>query len=59
MAEMMLISSRPHVSEPLDLWVDRIDMPCTEGARRVIEQDDGQVVAFFAYEGSCRPTGRV
>jgi predicted TIM-barrel fold metal-dependent hydrolase len=51
MAELQLISSDSHVSEPLDLWVERLDVKYRDRAPRVVVNPDGQEGAYFVYEG--------
>jgi predicted TIM-barrel fold metal-dependent hydrolase len=51
MAELQLISSDSHVSEPPDLWVERIDAAFRERAPRVVLNPEGQEGAYFVYEG--------
>lgn len=51
MADLQLISSDSHVSEPPDLWVERLDLKYRERAPRLILNPDGQEGAYFIYEG--------
>jgi predicted TIM-barrel fold metal-dependent hydrolase len=51
MAEFELISSDSHVSEPPDLWVERIDATYRDRAPRVVLNPEGQEGAYFIYEG--------
>src|SRR5436853_3338226 len=51
MAELQLISSDSHVSEPPDLWVERIDSKYRDRAPRVVLNPEGQEGAYFVYEG--------
>jgi predicted TIM-barrel fold metal-dependent hydrolase len=51
MAELQLISSDSHVSEPPDLWVERIDTKYRDRAPRVVLNPEGQEGAYFVYEG--------
>jgi predicted TIM-barrel fold metal-dependent hydrolase len=51
MAELQLISSDSHVSEPLDLWVERLDIKYRDRAPKVVVNPDGQEGAYFVYEG--------
>src|ERR671935_407683 len=51
MVELQLISSDSHVSEPPDLWVERIDTKYRDRAPRVVLNPEGQQGAYFVYEG--------
>jgi predicted TIM-barrel fold metal-dependent hydrolase len=51
MAELQLISSDSHVSEPPDLWVERIDAKYRDRAPRVVLNPEGQEGAYLVYEG--------
>ena len=51
MAELQLISSDSHVSEPPDLWVQRIDTKYRDRAPQVVLNPEGQEGAYFVYEG--------
>jgi len=51
MAELQLISSDSHVSEPPDLWVERLDIKYWDRAPRVVLNLEGQEGAYFVYEG--------
>jgi hypothetical protein len=51
MAEPQLISSDSHVSEPPDLWAERLDIKYRERAPRVVLNPEGQEGAYFIYEG--------
>ena len=51
MAEPQLISSDSHVSEPPDLWVERLDIKYRDRAPRVVLNPEGQEGAYFVYEG--------
>ena len=51
MAEPQLISSDSHVSEPPDLWVERLDIKYRDRAPRVALNPEGQEGAYFVYEG--------
>jgi predicted TIM-barrel fold metal-dependent hydrolase len=51
MAEYQLISSDSHVSEPPELWVERIDKQYRDRAPKIVLNPDGQEGAFFIYEG--------
>ncbi len=51
MAEPQLISSDSHVSEPSDLWVERLDIKYRDRAPRVVLNPEGQEGAYFVYEG--------
>jgi predicted TIM-barrel fold metal-dependent hydrolase len=51
MAELQLISSDSHVSEPPDLWVQRIDKNYQDRAPKVVLNPEGQEGAYLVYEG--------
>jgi hypothetical protein len=51
MAEFELIASDAHVSEPPDLWVERLDAKYRDRAPRVVLNPEGQEGAYFVYEG--------
>ena len=51
MAELQLISSDSHVSEPPDLWVERLDIKYRDRAPRLVLNPEGQEGAYFVYEG--------
>jgi predicted TIM-barrel fold metal-dependent hydrolase len=51
MAELQLISSDSHVSEPPNLWVERIDTKYRDRAPKVVINPEGQEGAYFVYEG--------
>jgi len=51
MADLQLISSDSHVSEPPDLWVERLDLKYRDRAPRLVLNPDGQEGAYFIYEG--------
>jgi predicted TIM-barrel fold metal-dependent hydrolase len=51
MADLQLISSDSHVSEPPDLWVERIDTKYRDRAPRVVLNPEGQEGAYLIYEG--------
>jgi predicted TIM-barrel fold metal-dependent hydrolase len=51
MAEPQLISSDSHVSEPPDLWAERLDIKYRGRAPRVVLNPEGQEGAYFIYEG--------
>src|SRR2546423_13102889 len=51
MAELQLISSDSHVSEPSDLWVERLDTKYRDRAPRVVLNPAGQEGAYLVYEG--------
>ncbi len=51
MAEKLLISADSHVSEPPDLWVERIDKPFRDRAPRVVMDYEGQQGEYFVFEG--------
>ncbi len=51
MAELQLISSDSHVSEPPDLWVERLDLKYRDRAPRLVLNPEGQEGAYFVYEG--------
>jgi hypothetical protein len=51
MAEPQLISSDSHVSEPPDLWVERLDTQDRGRAPRLVLNPAGQDGAYRIYEG--------
>jgi predicted TIM-barrel fold metal-dependent hydrolase len=51
MADLQLISSDSHVSEPPDLWVERLDIKYRDRAPRLVLNPDAQEGAYFIYEG--------
>jgi len=51
MAELQLISSDSHVSEPPDLWVERLDIKYRDRAPRLVLNHEGQEGAYLVYEG--------
>jgi len=51
MAELQLISSDSHVSEPPDLWVERLDIKYRDRAPRLVLNPEGQEGAYLVYEG--------
>jgi len=51
MSEHMLISADSHVSEPPDLWVERVDRKYRERAPRLATDLPGREGAYFLYEG--------
>jgi predicted TIM-barrel fold metal-dependent hydrolase len=51
MAELQLISSDSHVSEPPNLWVERIDTKYRDRAPKVVINPEGQEGAYLVYEG--------
>jgi predicted TIM-barrel fold metal-dependent hydrolase len=51
MADLQLISSDSHVSEPPDLWVERLDLKYRDRAPRLVLNPEGQEGAYFIYEG--------
>jgi predicted TIM-barrel fold metal-dependent hydrolase len=51
MAEYKLISADSHVSEPPDLWVERVDRRYRDRAPRLVIDPPGLQGAYFLYEG--------
>ncbi len=51
MADQKLISADSHVSEPVDLWVTRVDRQYRERAPRLAVDPPGKKGAYFLYEG--------
>jgi predicted TIM-barrel fold metal-dependent hydrolase len=51
MADLQLISSDSHVSEPPALWVERLDLTYRDRAPRLVLNPAGQEGAYFLYEG--------
>src|SRR3989441_9565554 len=51
MADYKLISADSHVSEPPDLWVERVDRKYRERAPRLVVTPPGLEGAYFLYEG--------
>src|SRR2546423_8593087 len=51
MADYKLISADSHVSEPPDLWAERVDRPYRERAPRLVVNPPGLEGAYFLYEG--------
>ena len=51
MAELQLISSDSHVSEPPNLWAERLDIKYRDRAPRVVLNPEGQEGAYLVYEG--------
>jgi len=51
MAEYKLISADSHVSEPTDLWVERVEKKYRERAPRLAVNPAGREGAYFLYEG--------
>ena len=58
MTDYKLISADSHVSEPTDLWVERVDKRYRDRAPRLAVNPGGKEGAFFLYEGfSPHPIG--
>ena len=58
MTDYKLISADSHVSEPTDLWVERVDRRYRDRAPRLAVNPDGKQGAYFLYEGfSPHPIG--
>ena len=51
MADYKLISADSHVSEPPNLWVERVDKKYHERAPRLVVDLPGREGAYFLYEG--------
>ena len=51
MASDKLISADSHVSEPTDLWVERVDKRYRDRAPRLVENPKDPKGAYFYYEG--------
>ena len=51
MADYKLISADSHVSEPPDLWVERVDRTYRDRAPRLVVNPPGLEGAYFLYEG--------
>src|SRR5258705_5493102 len=51
MAELQLISSDSHVSDPPDLWVQRTAPKSRDRAPHVVLNPEGQEGAYLVYEG--------
>jgi predicted TIM-barrel fold metal-dependent hydrolase len=51
MADYRLISADSHVSEPPDLWVERVDRKYRDRAPRLAINPPGRQGAYFLYEG--------
>ena len=51
MPNYMIISADSHVSEPLDLWVERLDKKYRDRAPRLALNPPGRTGAYFLYEG--------
>ena len=49
MADLQLISSDSHVSEPPDLWAERLYIKYRDRAPRVVLNPEGQEGAYFVY----------
>src|SRR4029450_39990 len=58
MTDYKLISADSHVSEPTDLWVERVDKRYRDRAPRLAVNPGGKEGAYFLYEGhSPHPIG--
>lgn len=51
MADEKLISADSHVSEPTDLWTERVEKKYRDRAPRLAINPDGRDGAYFLYEG--------
>ena len=51
MADYKLISADSHVSEPPDLWAERVDQKYRERAPHLMVNPPGKEGAYFYYEG--------
>ena len=51
MADYKLISADSHVSEPPDLWVERVQTKYRDRAPRLVVNPPGLEGAYFLYEG--------
>ena len=51
MPDYMMISAGSHVSEPPDLWVERVDKQFKNRAPRIAVDLPGREGAYFLYEG--------
>jgi uncharacterized protein len=51
MADYKLISADSHVSEPPDLWAERVDRKYRDRAPRLVVNPPGREGAYFLYEG--------
>src|SRR5256886_15732066 len=51
MADYKLIAADSHVSEPPDLWVERVDRKYRDRAPRLVVHPPGLEGAYFLYEG--------
>ena len=51
MSDYKLISADSHVSEPPDLWAERVDRQYRDRAPRLVVNPPGLEGAYFLYEG--------
>src|SRR5438128_10031958 len=51
MSDYKLISADSHVSEPPDLWAERVDRQYRDRAPRLVVKHPGLEGAYFLYEG--------
>ena len=51
MVDFKMVSADSHVTEPPDLWVQRLDRKYRDSAPRVISSHQGEEGQFFAVEG--------
>ena len=58
MADYKLISADSHVSEPPDLWTERVDQKYRERAPQLMVNPPGKEGAYFYYEGYAAASDR-
>ena len=51
MPDDVIISADSHMTEPPDLWVERIDKPFRDRAPRVVREHEGKSGHWFVCEG--------